>query len=40
MYIEVEGGGKAAGELTVQGSKNAVLPMIAAAVLCRQTTIL
>lgn len=40
MFIEVEGGGKAAGELTVQGAKNAVLPMIAASVLCRQTIIL
>ncbi len=40
MYIEVEGGAEAAGELTVQGAKNAVLPMIAAAVLCRQTLIL
>lgn len=40
MFIEVEGGRKAAGELTVQGAKNAVLPIIAATVLCRQTTIL
>lgn len=40
MYIEVEGGAKAAGELTVQGSKNAVLPIMAASVLTRQTTVL
>lgn len=40
MFIEVEGGRKAAGELTVQGAKNAVLPMIAATVLCGQTMIL
>lgn len=40
MFIEVEGGRKAAGELTVQGAKNAVLPIIAATVLCRQRTIL
>lgn len=40
MLIEVEGGRKAAGELTVQGAKNAVLPMIAATVLCRQTTVI
>lgn len=39
MFIEVEGGRKANGELAVQGSKNAVLPMIAATVLCRGTTI-
>ncbi|MCM1245445.1 MAG: UDP-N-acetylglucosamine 1-carboxyvinyltransferase [Roseburia sp.] len=40
MFIEVEGGRRAAGELTVQGAKNAVLPMIAATVLCGQTMIL
>lgn len=40
MFIEVEGGRKAAGELTVQGAKNAVLPMIAATVLCGQTMVL
>lgn len=40
MFIEVEGGGRAAGELTVQGAKNAVLPMIAATVLCRKMVIL
>ena len=40
MYIEVEGGSRAAGELTIQGAKNAVLPMIAATVLCRETIVL
>lgn len=40
MFIEVEGGGKAAGEMSVQGAKNAVLPMIAATVLCRETVVL
>ena len=32
-YIEVEGGHPLAGELAVQGSKNAALPMMAAALL-------
>lgn len=40
MFIEVEGGSRAAGELTIQGAKNAVLPMIAATVLCEETIIL
>ena len=40
MFIEVEGGSRAAGELTIQGAKNAVLPMIAATVLCRETIVL
>lgn len=40
MFIDVEGGSRAAGELTIQGAKNAVLPMIAAAVLCRETVVL
>ncbi len=40
MVIEVEGGSKAAGELTIQGAKNAVLPMIAATVLCRESVVL
>lgn len=35
-YIEVEGGYPIQGELTVQGSKNAALPMMAAALLTRQ----
>lgn len=40
MYIEVEGGRKAVGDLTVQGAKNAVLPMIAGTLLCRETVVL
>lgn len=35
-YIEVEGGYPLQGELTVQGSKNAALPMMAAALLTQQ----
>lgn len=35
-YIEVEGGYPLYGELTVQGSKNAALPMMAAALLTQQ----
>lgn len=40
MVIEVEGGSRAAGELAIQGAKNAVLPMIAATVLCRESVVL
>lgn len=40
VYIEVEGGRKAVGDLSVQGAKNAVLPMIAGTLLCRETVIL
>ena len=40
MVIEVEGGSRAAGELAIQGAKNAVLPMIAATVLCRENVVL
>ncbi len=40
MLIEVEGGRRAAGELHIQGAKNAVLPMLAATVLCKGTTVL
>ena len=40
MAIEVCGGSPVRGELTVQGSKNAVLPMMAAAVLCPETTVI
>ncbi len=36
MDIEMQGGRSAGGELLVQGSKNAVLPMIAAAILCEE----
>lgn len=38
--IEIFGGGPLKGELAVQGSKNAVLPMMAAAVLNRGVTVL
>ena len=38
--IEIEGLRPLDGEVTVQGSKNAVLPMMAAAVLHRGTTVL
>lgn len=38
--IEILGGGPLCGELTVQGSKNAVLPMMAAAVLANGTTVI
>ncbi len=40
MFIEIEGGKRATGDMTVQGSKNAVLPMIAAAVLCKEPVML
>lgn len=36
-YIEIVGGRPLYGEITVQGSKNAVLPMLAACVLCQGT---
>lgn len=35
-FIEVQGGKKLSGELTIQGSKNAVLPMLAACILCKE----
>lgn len=35
--FQVEGGAKLSGEITVQGSKNAVLPMLAASVLCKES---
>ena len=40
MAIEVCGGSHVQGELRVQGSKNAVLPMMAAAVLCQGETVI
>lgn len=40
MIIEVEGGNRAAGEMTIQGAKNAVLPIIAATVLCKEPVVL
>ena len=39
-YIEIEGGHPIRGELTVQGSKNAALPMMAAALLTSQPVVL
>ena len=38
--IEIFGGGPLRGELSVQGSKNAVLPMMAAAVLNQGATVI
>ena len=34
--IAVEGGRRLGGELTVQSAKNGVLPVLAAAILCRE----
>ncbi|MBR6683037.1 MAG: UDP-N-acetylglucosamine 1-carboxyvinyltransferase, partial [Firmicutes bacterium] len=39
-YIEIEGGHTIQGELAVQGSKNAALPMMAAALLTSQSVVL
>ncbi len=39
-YIKIEGGNKLEGELLLQGSKNAVLPILAASVLCRGKVLL
>ena len=39
-YVRIEGGKKLEGELLLQGSKNAVLPILAAAVLCRGKVVL
>ena len=39
-YIEVKGGHAIQGELAVQGSKNAALPMMAAALLTSQPVVL
>ena len=39
-YIEIEGGHPIRGELAVQGSKNAALPMMAAALLTSQPVVL
>lgn len=38
--IEMEGGRRLNGEVTIQGSKNAVLPMMAASLLCKGTTVI
>lgn len=35
-YIEVDGGNSLYGEITIQGSKNATLPILAASVLCKE----
>ncbi len=39
-YIKINGGRRLYGELTIQGSKNASLPILAGVLLCRGTTIL
>ena len=39
-YVKIEGGKKLEGELFLQGSKNAVLPILAASVLCRGKVLL
>lgn len=39
-YVKIEGGNKLKGELFLQGSKNAVLPILAASILCRGKVIL
>lgn len=39
-YISIKGGNRLEGELSLQGSKNATLPIIAASVLCRGTVVL
>ncbi|MCL1831869.1 MAG: UDP-N-acetylglucosamine 1-carboxyvinyltransferase, partial [Oscillospiraceae bacterium] len=36
----IEGGRRLQGELAVQGAKNSVLPLLAATVLCKGTTVL
>ncbi len=40
MAIAVRGGKRAEGELQIQGSKNAVLPMMAAALLCEEPCVI
>ena len=39
-YIRIKGGKRICGEVTLQGSKNAVLPMIAASILIRGVTVI
>ena len=39
-YISIKGGNKPEGEILLQGSKNATLPILAASVLCRGKVIL
>ena len=38
--IRVEGGHRLCGEITVQGAKNSVLPVLAATILCRDTCVI
>ena len=38
--LQITGGHPLYGELTVQGSKNAALPILAAAILCQEEVIL
>jgi UDP-N-acetylglucosamine 1-carboxyvinyltransferase len=38
--IEIQGGGRLAGELSVQGAKNSILPLLSATVLCRGESVL
>nr|MBP3598163.1 UDP-N-acetylglucosamine 1-carboxyvinyltransferase [Eubacterium sp.] len=40
MFIEIEGGKSASGDLEIQGSKNAALPIIAAAILTKEPVVL
>ncbi|MBQ1183003.1 MAG: UDP-N-acetylglucosamine 1-carboxyvinyltransferase, partial [Clostridia bacterium] len=39
-YLEIQGGKRLHGELTVHGAKNSVLPLLAAAYMCEGQTIL
>lgn len=39
-YIEINGGNKLEGEIRLQGSKNATLPILAASILCRGKVVL
>ena len=40
MAIQIQGGNPIGGEVSIQGAKNAVLPMIAAAVLCEEKVVI
>ena len=39
-YLEIEGGSPLCGEVRIQGSKNAVLPILSAALQCPGTTVI
>lgn len=39
-YVKIEGGNQLEGEIFLQGSKNAVLPVLAASILCRGNVVL